>query len=191
MKLTVLLLLFVMVFSLSGCVTSPPAPTSAPVIPSATAVVLPTETMIPSPTATAVPPTATAEVKLQRAQIGFYRPMNLSYDPALWNAVTEENYKNKAGEQVYRLVRVGNEDCVMQENLGRGIGPDWEQRQVDMTLGDQQFRVYQWTYKLSGNPELVIYESGEYRIEVAALKDSLACLAEAEQVLAQTKGNYQ
>ncbi|HMN13135.1 MAG TPA: hypothetical protein PKD55_12510 [Bellilinea sp.] len=182
----------ILILLLAGCVnapviTPPAEPSPIPLTDVPTTV----PTLAPMPTNTMVIPTATAEVKLDRAQIGMFAPVNLSYDPAIWTVKLDDNYTDQSGNKVAKLVLTGNEECVIQDNLGHGMGDDWEQKQVEKKLGDQTFTVYQWIYKPSGTPELVVYESGNYRIEVLARADSMKCLEEAEKVLAQTNGKYE
>jgi hypothetical protein len=123
----------------------------------------PTSQLPVEPTVKAVEPTAkvvepTIQPVYARAQIGTYRSIWVTYDPAVWNAAKWVDGANQSNEEIQALFHKTAPGCSLHDNLGHGVPTTWTWATYTRDIGGVIFQIDQWTETTTNNPVLVIYQ---------------------------------
>jgi hypothetical protein len=81
--------------------------------------------------------------------------------------------------------------CKLHDNLGHGMGEQFQLSVSEKPIGDLLYRVEQWSDTLTGNPILVVYqypargdENTAHRIELTAEEaNGMPCMLAVEEIL--------
>ena len=110
--------------------------------------------------------------------------VSVVYDTARWKFDEAHNY----------LIWQGSPECILAQDVGRGVPEDWQIAETTVRLGERQALIRTFTDAAGQVQFLVFYLKGlEYLESEGVLllvpsADWEACVAEAESLLAQVRG---
>lgn len=152
-----------------------------PAMPTLQPTVSPTMVEIPSVTDTPQVPTATPTAVIAVWKIT--PSVGVVYDTARW----------KFDEAYNHLVWQGSSECILAQNIGRGVPEDWRIAETIVMLGERQALRRTFADAAGQVQFLVYYLKGLDYLESEGVlllvppTDWEACVAEAENVLAQVQ----
>lgn len=149
----------------------------------------PTSQLPVEPTAKVVEATVEQPV-YARAQIGTYRSIWVTYDPAVWNAAKWVDGTNQSNEEIQALFHKTAPGCSLHDNLGHGVPTTWTWATYTRDISGVIFQIDQWTETSTNNPVLVIYQypSGQQtdtakRLELEPGSAPYDCINAADAVI--------
>jgi hypothetical protein len=153
-----------------------------PAMPSLQPMVSPT--MVEIPLVTDTPQVPTATLTAVTAVWPITPSVSIVYDTARW----------KFDEAYNHLVWQGSPECILAQNIGRGVPEDWQIAEATVMLGERQALRRIFT-DAAGQVQFLVYQLKglEYLESEGVLlfvpsADWEACAAEAESLLAQVRG---
>ena len=149
-------------------------------------------------------PTVSAQApQFTRAQIGFYRIQYVLYDPSIWEPSLfldsgGQPVRSPHGEEVQVLSHLKYQ-CKLHDNLGHGMGEQFQLNVYEKPIGDLLYRVEQWIDTLTGDPILVVYQypargdqNTARRIEMTAEDaNGVPCMLAVEDILLHSAAEMQ
>lgn len=153
-----------------------------PAMPSLQSMVSPT--MVEIPLVTDTPQVPTATLTAVTAVWPITPSVSIVYDTARWKFDEAQNH----------LVWQGSPECILAQNIGRGVPEDWQIAEATVMLGERQALRRIFT-DAAGQVQFLVYQLKglEYLESEGVLlfvpsADWEACAAEAESLLAQVRG---
>lgn len=153
-----------------------------PAMPSLQSMVSPT--MVEIPLVTDTPRVPTATLTAVTAVWPITPSVSIVYDTARWKFDEAQNH----------LVWQGSPECILAQNIGRGVPEDWQIAEATVMLGERQALRRIFT-DAAGQVQFLVYQLKglEYLESEGVLlfvpsADWEACAAEAESLLAQVRG---
>jgi hypothetical protein len=139
-----------------------------------------------APTPTLIQPKITYE----KAQIGVFTNLYLTYDPSIWEAARDPYESvNSEGQVIYRLNH-RKFNCTLEANLGMGVPDTWQRFVSEKKIGELIFQVETWRDTTTNMEVLVVYQypavgqrENATRIEVIIKDHPKECISDAEAVL--------
>jgi hypothetical protein len=155
---------------------------------------LPTSESFPQQTNTpkfATPIVTQPQTTYERAQVGLYSNLYLTYDPSIWEAYTDPAWApNSEGQTIYSLNHKKH-NCILEANLGMGAPETWQRFVSGKRIGKLDYQVETWRDTTTNMEVLVVYQypadgqrENSVRIEVVINDHPQECIADTEAVLA-------